>query len=106
MKSLIEVRANVLGFCDWFTVDDLMYLYRGGRVHAFTAHVGAALGIKPILHVANGGRLMSSIKVRRRKQSIEVLANNIGAFGVEVSTQMIFTLGMHRMLIQRKCLRI
>ncbi|MBR0326606.1 MAG: DegV family protein, partial [Clostridia bacterium] len=33
-----------------FTVDDLMFLKRGGRVSATTALLGTALGIKPVMH--------------------------------------------------------
>ncbi|WMJ83023.1 DegV family protein [Oscillospiraceae bacterium LTW-04] len=84
------VRANILKLCHWFTVDDLMYLYRGGRVNALTAHVGTAFGIKPILHVDNDGHLIPAAKVRGRKQSIEALADKIGELGTEISKQMIF----------------
>ena len=41
---------NRLHLCHWFTVDDLFFLKRGGRVSAATALVGSALGIKPVLH--------------------------------------------------------
>lgn len=84
------VRAHVLKLCHWFTVDDLMYLYRGGRVNALTAHVGTAFGIKPILHVDNDGHLIPAAKVRGRKQSIEALADKIGELGTDLSEQMIF----------------
>ena len=40
---------NKLHLCHWFTVDDLFFLKRGGRISAATALVGSALGIKPIL---------------------------------------------------------
>lgn len=84
------VRAHILKLCHWFTVDDLMYLYRGGRVNALTAHVGTAFGIKPILHVDNEGHLIPAAKVRGRKQSIEALADKIGELGIDISEQMIF----------------
>lgn len=92
--SLIEVadwvRENTLKICQWITVDDLMYLYRGGRVNAVTAHLGTVLGIKPILHVDNAGHLVPISKVRGRKQSIEALAEKIEELGVDISEQMIF----------------
>lgn len=84
------VRAHILKLCHWFTVDDLMYLYRGGRVNALAAHVGTAFGIKPILHVDNEGHLIPAAKVRGRKQSIEALADKIGELGTDVSEQIIF----------------
>ena len=75
--SLEELAAwlekNRLNLCHWFTVDDLMYLKRGGRVSAATAIVGTMLKIKPVLHVDNEGHLISKAKVRGRKASIEAL---------------------------------
>ena len=64
--------------CHWFTVDDLMYLKRGGRVSAATALVGTMLQIKPVLHVDNEGRLINMAKVRGRKASIAALAKKMG----------------------------
>lgn len=84
------VRRNISKLCQWFTVDDLIYLYRGGRVNAITAHVGTALGIKPILHVDDAGHLIPVSKVRGRKQSIEALADKIEELGTDISDQMIF----------------
>lgn len=59
--------------CHWFTVDDLVYLKRGGRVSPTVAFVGAVLGIKPILHVDNDGKLISISKVRGRKAALNSL---------------------------------
>lgn len=58
----------------WFTVEDLVYLKRGGRVSAAAAFAGAALGIKPVLHVDDEGCLINMAKVRGRAQSIKSLA--------------------------------
>ena len=64
---------NKLHLCHLFTVDDLVYLQRGGRISKATAVAGAVLGIKPILHVDDEGRLVSIGKVRGRKQSLNKL---------------------------------
>ena len=69
---------NKLHLCHWFTVDDLLYLKRGGRISSATALVGTMLQIKPILHVDNGGHLVNVGKVRGRKASIEALAKKMG----------------------------
>ncbi|MBQ1264560.1 MAG: DegV family protein [Oscillospiraceae bacterium] len=60
--------------CHWFTVDDLVYLKRGGRVSAATALVGTMLNIKPVLHVDDEGHLIKVDVARGRKQSIAALA--------------------------------
>ena len=64
----------VPSLCHWFTVDDLVYLKRGGRVSPTVAFVGNMLGIKPVLHVDNGGHLINVSKVRGRKAAIQMLA--------------------------------
>ncbi len=71
-----------LSICHWFTVDDLVYLKRGGRISSVVAVVGAVLGIKPILHVDNEGKLVSVSKVRGRKASITALADKYGELAV------------------------
>lgn len=55
----------------WFTVDDLQYLKRGGRVSAASAFAATVLDIKPILHVDDEGKLINMAKVRGRKASIK-----------------------------------
>jgi DegV family protein with EDD domain len=78
-KSIDEVYSYIesikLNICHWFTVDDLVYLKRGGRVSPTVAFVGNMLGIKPILHVDNDGHLINITKVRGRKASILALAD-------------------------------
>ena len=61
--------------CHWFTVDDLVYLKRGGRVSATAAFFGNALGIKPVMHVDDEGHLVPVTKVRGRRTSIATMAN-------------------------------
>ena len=79
--SLEELTAwaeeNKLKLCHWFTVDDLMFLKRGGRVSAATAVVGTMLQIKPVLHVDNEGRLINVSKARGRKASIDALVKKM-----------------------------
>ncbi len=70
-----------LHLCHWFTVDDLMYLKRGGRVSAATALLGTMLNIKPVLHMDDHGHLISMSKVRGRKASIEALAKMMNELG-------------------------
>lgn len=76
--SLEELAAWVtekrMNLCLWFTVDDLMYLKRGGRVSATTAVLGTMLNIKPVLHMDEEGHLISKSKCRGRKAAIEALA--------------------------------
>lgn len=67
-----------LKIAHWFTVDDLVYLKRGGRVSPTVAFVGNTLGIKPIMHVDNEGHLVSVTKARGRKKSIAAIVDKYG----------------------------
>ena len=73
------VRDNRLKICHYFTVDDLHFLHRGGRVSKTTAVVGSMLGIKPVLHVDDEGHLIAIGKVRGRKQSLTALVDRMAA---------------------------
>lgn len=61
--------------CQVFTVEDLKYLRRGGRISATTAVVGGMLNIKPILHVDHEGFLGSIEKARGRKAAIQSMVD-------------------------------
>lgn len=81
---------NRLHLCHWFTVDDLFFLKRGGRVSAATALVGSALGIKPVLHVDNEGHLINVSKARGRKNSILALVDRMEKSAINPAKQTIF----------------
>ena len=66
-----------LELCHLFTVDDLMFLKRGGRVSAATASIGAALSIKPVMHVDDEGHLIKTGIARGRKGSLKALADEM-----------------------------
>lgn len=71
--------ATRLKIMHWFTVDDLLFLKRGGRVGAMSAYAGSLLGIKPILHVSDEGKLVAVQKVRGRKNALVELAKRYDA---------------------------
>ena len=72
------LRKEIPHVCHWFTVEDLVYLKRGGRVSAATALLGTALNVKPVLHVDNEGHLIKMTQVHGRKKSIKKLAEKLG----------------------------
>ncbi len=82
---------NKLNACHWFTVNDLMHLHRGGRVSKTSAIFGALLGIKPVLHVDNEGRLKLVSKVRGREASMDALISKLKELATgDISKQMVF----------------
>lgn len=78
-KSLDEIKAHLLArrphMCQFFTVDDLAYLKRGGRISSATALIGTVLSIKPILRGDETGHIVSCGKVRGMKRAYQELAN-------------------------------
>lgn len=71
------VEENRLHLAHWFTVDDLMFLLRGGRVSKVSAYMGTMLNIKPVMHVDNEGRLIPMEKVRGRKKALQALVKHM-----------------------------
>ncbi len=92
--SIEEVRDYVedtkLHLCHWFTVDDLNHLKKGGRVSATAAFLGTMLGIKPILHVDNAGRLIPVDKQRGRKASVRRLADEMQRLAINPAEQKVY----------------
>ena len=76
--------------CHWFTVDDLMYLKRGGRVSAATAVVGTMLNIKPVMHMDDEGHLVKVSTARGRKASIDALAAKFASLGLPGENKTVF----------------
>ena len=93
-KSMEEVRdwleENKLHLCHWFTVDDLHFLKRGGRVSAATAVVGSMLSIKPVLHVDDEGHLINMAKARGRGASLTALVDHMEQTAIDPAGQTVF----------------
>lgn len=82
-KSLEEtaewVKVNSPHINIQFTVDDLNFLYRGGRLSKSSAILGTVINIKPILYFNKEGKLVALDKVRGRKKSLATLVDNMAA---------------------------
>ena len=76
--------------CAWFTVDDLMFLKRGGRVSGAAAVAGTLLGIKPVLHVDEEGHLIPKEKVRGRRASLDALVKHFEATALDKTGGTVF----------------
>lgn len=84
------IEQTKLHLCHEFTVDDLMFLKRGGRVNTATAAIGTMLGIKPVMHVDNEGRLIKLGTARGRRTSIDALFKRVAERAVEPADQIMF----------------
>ena len=66
-----------LNLCHWVTVDTFDHLKHGGRVSTTSAAVGTMLGIKPLIHVDENGKLVAVGKPRGKKKALEALVSNM-----------------------------
>ena len=92
-KSIEEVAdflyKNRLKMVHKFTVDDLFFLKRGGRLSGGVAIVGTILQIKPVMHVNDEGKLIAQDKVKGRKKSINSIFEEFKANVVEPENQVL-----------------
>ncbi len=86
-KFVLDTRLHI---CHWFTVDDLVYLKRGGRISPAATLIGTMLGIKPVLHVDNEGHLVNVSKARGRQASIRALADHYGETALDKTGGTVF----------------
>jgi DegV family protein with EDD domain len=71
------VEQNKFHAVAYFTVEDLVYLKRGGRISGTSAAMGSLLDIKPMLHVSMQGTLEPIEKIKGRKKSVKRLLEMI-----------------------------
>ena len=94
--TLDEVYAyleeNVDRFTEYFAVDDLGHLKRGGRISAAAAAFGTLFSVKPILYVNEGGELQVSAKVTGSNKAISTLAEKVDELGVDLDKYPIYVL--------------
>ena len=74
-RIVAEISKDRETMCQYFTVDDLEYLKRGGRLGRVATVVGTVLKIKPILMGDAKGQIVLCAKTRGRKQSLMALAD-------------------------------
>lgn len=91
IEELAEYMTEICpSMCHWFTVDDLVYLKRGGRVSAAAALIGTALGIKPVLHVDDEGHLINVSKVRGRKNALKAIVDKYEELALEPNSGVVY----------------
>lgn len=93
-ESVEQVRdwleENKLKMCHWFTVDDLNFLRRGGRINAATALLGGMLSIKPVMHMDDTGNLVAMGKARGRRAALNALVDHMEQTAIEPGKQTVF----------------
>ena len=89
-ENAAYIESLVPQHCIWFTVNDLEYLKRGGRVSPLVAFAGGVLGIKPVLQMDEEGHLVKVSTARGRKKAIEALAEKYAELSYEEKNTPIF----------------
>ena len=92
-RSLEEVQQFLLEYryrmCNIFTVDDLKYLRKSGRLSNISSLLGTLLQIKPLLKGSAEGKIVAFSKVRGRKNSLQALAARYDEYVVDAASQTI-----------------
>lgn len=76
----------------YFVVEDLTYLYRGGRVSGVSKVVGNLLGIKPMLCFDEEGKIINFAKVKGFKNALSKLRAIMAEKGSELDKYKVFIL--------------
>ncbi len=84
----LEYAADHL--CQYFTVDDLMFLRRTGRINTTVAAIGTLLGIKPLLWGNEKGQIVDIGKFRGRRRAIEAIVAKYAEKARRVDVQRVF----------------
>lgn len=82
VKFVEEFRQKVNTY---FTVDDLVYLKRGGRLSSFKALMGTMLNLKPIIYTNKEGALESLTKAKGRKKALIMLLEKLETNNIDLS---------------------
>jgi len=83
-EVLEYLEENVNSFTEYFAVDDLFHLKRGGRVSAAAAAIGTLFSLKPILYVNDNGELQVVTKATGTNKAVSFLADKVKALGVDL----------------------
>ena len=84
------LEENRLHICHWFTVDDLDFLKRGGRISPTIAWIGGKLKIKPVLRIAEDGTLAIPEKVRGSKAAMNTIVSKYVSSGLNEEHPYVF----------------
>ena len=89
-EAAAYAREQIPHLCHWFTVDDLVYLKRGGRVSPAVALIGTMLNIKPVMHVDDEGHLIKVSQARGRKASLKAIVDQYDALALTPDAGTVF----------------
>ena len=87
-KSLDEIlewaKAEVDHFAMYFFADDLKFFRRSGRVSGLAATMGTLIGVRPLIHMSQEGKMVSVGTAKGRQKAIQYLVDKVGELGDEI----------------------
>ena len=87
-KTLDEIlewaQAEVDHFAMYFFADDLKFFRRSGRVSGLAATMGTLIGVRPLIHMSQEGKMVSVGTAKGRQKAIQYLVDKVGELGDEI----------------------
>lgn len=84
-QSLDEILAWADGevdrFAMYFFADDLKFFRRSGRVSGLAATMGTLIGVRPLIHMSQEGKMVSIGTAKGRAKALEFLVDKVGELG-------------------------
>ena len=84
-KIVAQFPAFCKKVCAYFTVSDLKYLHKSGRLGGAAAFIGSVLDIKPIITTSEDGKLVTLTKKKGRLQSMQFIASQVAKIDPDFS---------------------
>ncbi len=87
-KTLDEIlewaKTEVDKFAMYFFADDLKFFRRSGRVSGLAATMGTLIGVRPLIHMSQAGKMESIGTVKGRPNAIKALVEKVAELGDEI----------------------
>ena len=87
-KTLDEIlewaKAEVDHFAMYFFADDLKFFRRSGRVSGLAATMGTLIGVRPLIHMSQEGKMVSVGTAKGRQKAIQYLVDKVGELGDQI----------------------
>lgn len=80
----VWAETEVDHFCQYFFADDLKFFRRSGRVSGIAATMGGLIGIRPIIHMSQEGKMVNIGKEKGRMKALECLVNYVEEYGDDI----------------------
>lgn len=85
MDELLEwAKTEVDKFAMYFFADDLKFFRRSGRVSGLAATMGTLIGVRPLIHMSQEGKMVSIGTAKGRAKAMDYLVDKVGELGDEI----------------------